>query len=519
MTDASARDAPRAAGGRRGRARAASRVRATAREARAAGEPARTHRRREPTRRALRSGLRPPGGESGRAAPAQGGQGAAHDHRIGVERPQAVALLACFAAYSALLGVFAHGAEAVWGEWAAGSYGVAALVARWWRRFPAMVPVAALVGAFLVPAAVLPVNWGATSEVRVVERAATLWLSHGSPYIASSRLLSWRAYDPYLPGMSLFGLPHALGFPGPLGDSLVWLAVVTFALLAAACRIVAPGAAGRCPGCRRQALLRAALLVACPVFAFPMALGVTDPPVIALMCLGLAWTARSSRAPGAVPASAAVDGRKGGTDDALQRRGRPLLAGIAIGLDCALKATAWPALPVILVLVAVRDGGRSAARFAGAALASFFAVVVLSAPALLAHPRALWQNLVAYPLGLSRRRTPAASPLPGHLLASTGGLGHLAAIALLAAAALAVGVSLILRPPIDVRQATMRLAIGLSALFLLAPDARFGYFAYPLGILAWLILAGIVPHQRERQPGLQDAACVGIAAAEPGHRA
>ena len=35
-----------------------------------------------------------------------------------------------------------------------------------------------------------------------------------------------------------------------------------------------------------------ALAVASPVIAFPLALGVTDPPVIALTCLALAWADR-----------------------------------------------------------------------------------------------------------------------------------------------------------------------------------------------------------------------------------
>lgn len=134
-----------------------------------------------------------------------------------------------------------------------------------------------------------------------------------------------------------------------------------------------------------------------------------------------------------------------------------------------------------------RSRGRrsAAARFACGALGAFVVLVALMAPALLGQPAALWQNIVAYPpLGLSRRRTPAPSPLPGHLLAEVGTLGHLAAIVLLGLAALAMGASLGLRPPNGVRQATVRLAVGLTVMFLLAPGARFGYFACPLGILA-----------------------------------
>jgi hypothetical protein len=104
---------------------------------------------------------------------------------------------------------------------------------------------------------------------------------------------------------------------------------------------------------------------------------------------------------------------------------------------------------------------------------------------LLAEPAALLQNTVLYPLGMTLHKTPAASPLPGHLLAATGQTGHLAAIGLLITAGLGVAASLVLRPPATVSAATMRLAIGLALMFVLAPATRFGYFAYPAALLGW----------------------------------
>jgi hypothetical protein len=127
-------------------------------------------------------------------------------------------------------------------------------------------------------------------------------------------------------------------------------------------------------------------------------------------------------------------------------------------------------------------------RFAVAAAATIAVLVVAMAPALLARPGGLFQNVVAFPLGLTRKQTPAASPLPGHLLASLGPGGKLAAIIALAVAGLAVAASLVLRPPADGRAATWRLALGLSLMFALAPATRFGYFAYPAGLLVWLAL-------------------------------
>ncbi|HTX63574.1 MAG TPA: glycosyltransferase 87 family protein [Acidimicrobiales bacterium] len=420
------------------------------------------------------------------------------DHLGAVEPRLVVALFTLFAVYAGALAIWSKGAESVWAEWAAAGYGATAVfAAAWWRRRPGVPLLAAALSAFVVPAALLPPTWGATSEVRVVARAASLWLAHGTPYLTSGHLTSWKSYDPYLPGMSLFGVPHAAGFPGALGDPLIWLALATTLLFVASCRIAAPDAARRCRRCRRQTLLRAVLVLVCPLFALPMALGVTDPPVIALVCLGLACVARSSD--GGHTPDAPVLGLPVAPPDghgAARDHGRPGAAGLSIGVACALKATAWPAFPVVLALLAVRDGRRAASRFALGALASFFVLVTLTAPALLAHPEAFWQNLVEYPLGIARSVTQAASPLPGHLLAREGSLGHLAAIVLLGAAALVLGASLLRRPPRDVRQASFRLALGLVAVFLFAPDARFGYFAYPLGILAWLLVTMAQPRRR-----------------------
>jgi hypothetical protein len=200
-------------------------------------------------------------------------------------------------------------------------------------------------------------------------------------------------------------------------------------------------------------------VVASPVLALPLAVGITDPPVIALLCFALACVARSPRL--------------------------PIVAGLAIGVACAMKATAWPAVAVITAMLVARDGAREAARFAGACVVTTAGLIAATAPGLLATPATLLQNTVLYPLGMTLHKTPAASPLPGHLLAATGPAGHLAAIGLLVAVGLAVAVSLVLRPPADVPAATRRLAIGLALMFALAPATRFGYFAYPVALLGW----------------------------------
>jgi len=110
-----------------------------------------------------------------------------------------------------------------------------------------------------------------------------------------------------------------------------------------------------------------------------------------------------------------------------------------------------------------------------------------------AHPAAALANTVLYPLGLTKAVSPAASRLPGHMLAGAAGWGHWTAIALMALAAAGTCIWLIARPPQDARAAGWQLAIGLALLFLLAPASRVGYFVYPLGLAAWLV---------PRRPGL-----------------
>jgi hypothetical protein len=77
-----------------------------------------------------------------------------------------------------------------------------------------------------------------------------------------------------------------------------------------------------------------------------------------------------------------------------------------------MKATAWPAVPVIAAMLAFRAGRRAAVRFAAAAVSTAAVLVMAAAPALLLKPGAFFQNTVLFPLGMTRQLTPATSPLP-----------------------------------------------------------------------------------------------------------
>jgi hypothetical protein len=267
----------------------------------------------------------------------------------------------------------------------------------------------------------------------------------------------------------VFGLPKALGATGLFGDPRVWLTATSIALIGAAFAVAAPHR--HCYSCRYNVLLSTVFFAASPVIAFPLAVGITDPPVIALMLLTLALIARPSGL---------------------------LRAAAALGVACAMKATAWPAVPVFAAMVAARDGARSAWRFIGVMLVVAGGLAAALAPTALADPYAFLQNTVLFPLGLTQHKTPAASPLPGHLLAMTGMAGHWAAVGLLIAAGLGFAISLIVRPPADARAAAWRLALGLAVMFTLAPATRWGYFVYPIGLVGWILLT------QPSSPGAQD---------------
>jgi hypothetical protein len=390
------------------------------------------------------------------------------------------AWFALFAGYAGVVAAVAGGADATWGIFATAGYAVAAILL-WRSRGWGLPLLVALACALTAPMLWLAIRAPATADVSVVAKSAVLLLHHGSPYLSASQLVSWKSYNPYLPAMAIFGLPHAAGLPGVLGDPRIWLAVTSAAILAAAFSIASPHGARRCPSCRWTALRNTALAMASPMFALPLAVGITDPPVIALVLLAFACIGRYAAGPH--PYDARPVARR-----FVGRRSWPMLAGLAIGAACAMKATAWPAVPVIAAMLAFRDGRRAAVRFAAAAVGTAAVLVVAAAPALMLTPGAFLQNTVLFPLGLTRQLTPATSPLPGHLLASTGSAGHLAAIILLAAVGLAFGTSLVLRPPRTVPAATVRLALGLTLMFTLAPATRFGYFAYPIALLGWLAL-------------------------------
>jgi hypothetical protein len=385
-----------------------------------------------------------------------------------------------FAAFAAALAVFSgQPIERCWGTCAAIGY-LAAAVVIWFapRRDPLLAHALALGCATIAPLAWqawagLPNRVG-EGTLTVITQAGDRLLRHGTPYLPAASLSRVLGYDPYEPLMSVFGLPHAVGaraLPGWAGDPRLWLTLTGAAGLYLAFRL-----AGRQAGqdrARGAALRNTAFALASPVLSLEVATGGTDVPLIALLCLSLTLAAGDT----------------------------PRAAAVTTGLACALKATAWPALPVLAVMLAVTRTRARAVRFTVLAALTAAAAMAAAAPAALGDPGSALRNAVLFPLGLTPHRTPAASPLPGHLLAATGPAGRWAALALLGAAALTFALWLAVRPPRDARAAAARLAVGLAAIFILAPATRWGYFAYPLALAGWWYLAGpprTCPYSSER---------------------
>ncbi|WP_052868023.1 glycosyltransferase 87 family protein [Streptomyces niger] len=303
-------------------------------------------------------------------------------------------------------------------------------------------------GAVVVPLVALLVTGGAQSEVGVIERSGILTMHQATPYLADPHTVT--EVTPYLPGMAVFGLPRAVlgeggGLLGFLGDARLWCAAVFLGCLWGARRVLGPDGAGR---------LAIGVLIASPVVALPLSVSGVDLPMTGLLCLALACAARQ----------------------------RPVAAGLALALACSMKWTAWPAVAVAVALLGHRAGLRAAVRGAAVAVAG---TLVLVLPSAVLSPGPLVQQVFAFPLGQGKWETPAASPLPGRLLADLGPAGWCAAVGLLLTGGLAVAVSLFVRPPHDLVTAADRLALGLCVAFLLAPAGRFGYLALPVFLAGW----------------------------------
>ncbi len=317
------------------------------------------------------------------------------------------------------------------------------------------------IGLSFVGGLIAPLTWMAAKgleqpEVWVVARSGWLLIHHGTPYTSAAALAATQnpnAYNPYLPVMALFGVPRALFDLGLLTDPRIWFGVVFIIVFWLALR----------RGGAVHPWRWVILVGGSPVIAFELAVGGTDVPMVGFLCLGFALLFHRGRA---TSVNFAV------------------LAGLALGVASAMKATAWPALVVAVVLIGVRDGRKAAWAFA---LTAVGVVAVCVGPFFVMDSKSLVDNTIKFPLGLASVRSQASSPLLGHIIASTWhNGGNTLVVVLLVLAAVAVGLSLVFRPPRSVTRAVVLLAGAMTLMFLLAPSTRFGYFIYPATLAIWL---------------------------------
>jgi hypothetical protein len=294
-------------------------------------------------------------------------------------------------------------------------------------------------------------------EAAVIERAGTL-LAHGrDPYVANlvdGRLVGrvtgvprYEAFFPYFPAMVVFGLPSSVHALGAFGDSRLWMAGFTFVFLALGLLVA------RAPPKRTLRALQ--VMCVLPTGALFLAGGGDDLPVLAVSLLGAAAIAKR----------------------------RDVLGAVAFGIAMAMKFTAWPLALLAGVVVWRRDGARSALRVMaiGTAIIAIFVI-----PFAAWGPRTFLVNTVAFPLGLSGVNSPAASPLPGHVIASL----LPAARRVLLVGLVIVGTPILVwwlrrRPPRDVAAACRLTAVVAIVVMCVAPATRVGYVVYPINLLVW----------------------------------
>lgn len=353
-------------------------------------------------------------------------------------------------------------AQRVWAHWALSGYLVGTLGlaiaprARW--LWVAVITVMAL----FAPLTQLALNWQGQNEIWLVQHAAERlvgaeWVYPTDP----DTLADMNGYFPYLPAMALLGVPallaHALDMPRVATDVRWTFAVAYLVLAAVTIRAFRAN--------RARAWL---WFVASPIAALPLAVGGDDLPVIGVLLVALT----------------------------LSRGHYSAGAGLAAGLACAAKLTAWPVAVALGVMTLVGRGGGAARRFGLVWLAVTAAFIV---PVLVVEPRGLYLHEFAFPAGLAPARSPAASPFPGHVMAENLSAGRVIALGLLTACALGLLAWLRWRPPRDETAVAWFGAAALGAATLLLPASRAGYIVYPI-LLALYALHARVDREDVRNP-------------------
>ncbi|HEY1346652.1 MAG TPA: hypothetical protein VGF54_16810, partial [Streptosporangiaceae bacterium] len=220
-----------------------------------------------------------------------------------IPRRLLIAAFAGSAAFAvALAMVTAWQAHRLWGIFAGCSYLLAAMAVLLWKsRGLDVALVISVAGALAAPMWLMAGHRLQQPEVQVIDHSAAMLVQRGTPYPGPAVIAATHnpnIFDPYLPALTAFGIPRVLlGFSAAT-DPRIWFGA-GFVLAFAAALAVA-GA--------RDVVRWTALVTASPLIAFSLAVGGTDMPVLACLCLGFA----------------------------LLWRPRPVLAGLAFGAAAAM---------------------------------------------------------------------------------------------------------------------------------------------------------------------------------------
>lgn len=374
-----------------------------------------------------------------------------------------------------------------WGYLSVGTYAVAGVIAFWLARVKLARPQRARVGLLalvIIGSVAIPLGletrWRqldhgvgyAQPEVSVIERSGQYLIKGQDPYhayVSHGHLINeipglpaYESFFPYFPLMGVFGLPSAETHQGRgLTDARILMSLMTL--------LVGLSALAMLRASTGKKIRVAQVLLALPTGALFLATGGDDMPILALMLLGTV---------------------------ALQRR-RSNLAGISLGLAAAMKLTAWP-LAIGALLVA-RDQ-RERRTWLRVALWILAIVLVTVVPFVVHSPWAFMSNVFAFPLGLAGVASPAASPLPGHVLTMMWApLGHvLAPLTFLVGGYF--GAKYLRRHwPLNLTQLLGMLSVAFATMICVASATRIGYVIYPINLALWSLVTREAP-SLEPQP-------------------
>ncbi len=255
---------------------------------------------------------------------------------------------------------------------------------------------------------------------------------------------------PYLPLMAVAGIPSEIWPNDGLSDARIFFCLTTLGVAAVALYLC------RADGRRKIRAIQALIIL--PLASLPLATGGDDIPVVGFLLLAMV----------------------------LAQRRRPFASGVVFGIASAMKFTAWP----LAALALFAAYGRKGERRPFSMLAGMVVVAVPTIfPFALRGPFALIDDVVLFPLGLSAIPTTAASALPGHVLVSEfPSLSRALPVSVGLVLAVLLARHLYRHTPRTAAEVCMIAGVVMSALILLAPDARVGYLLYPINFFVWAYL-------------------------------